>query len=158
MGIGTSNPSCPLEVNGSSELSATYGYLNSSGNTGTAGPQNNDYSIKASHRIMATEFNAVSDKRIKTNIRVTNSTSDLQKIVNLKVSEYNYIDNIGKGNTLHKGFIAQEVEQFIQEAVNTHSDFIPDVFTLATNLTKTESVLTIELPKTHQLSQGDLIR
>ena len=158
MGIGTSNPSCPLEVNGSSDLTATYGYLNSNGETGTAGPQTNAYSIKASHRIMATEFNAVSDKRIKTNILCSNNTSDLQKINNLKVSEYNYIDSIGKGNTLQKGFIAQEVEQFIPEAVNTHSDFIPDVFILATNLTKTENIVTIELPKTHQLLQGDLIR
>jgi len=159
VGIGTATPSCPLEVNGYSDLyAATYGYLNSNGQTGTAGPQTNGYSIKASHRIMATEFNAVSDRRIKTNIRWSNNASDLQKIVNLKVSEYNYIDSIGKGNTLQKGFIAQEVEQIIPEAVNIHSDFIPDVFTLATNLTKTENVVTIELPKSHKLSQGDLIR
>ena len=158
VGIGTNNPSCPLEVSGSSELIATYGYLNSSGATGTSGPQINDYSIKASHRIMASEFNAVSDQRIKTNIKVSNSTSDLQKIVDLKVSEYNYIDRIGKGNALQKGFIAQEVEQFIPEAVHTHSDFIPDVFILATYLTKTEDIVTIELPKNHKLSQGDLIR
>ena len=158
VGIGTNNPSCPLEVSGSNSLSAAYGYLNSSGEIGTAGPQDNDYSIKASHRIMAAEFNAVSDKRIKTNIKVSCGTSDLQKIVSLKVSEYNYIDSIGKGNTLQKGFIAQEVEEIIPEAVNTHSDFIPDVFTLATNLTKTENVVIIELPKAHQLSQGDLIR
>ena len=158
VGIGISNPSCPLEVNGSSELTAAYGYLNSSGNTGTTGTQTNDYSIKASHRIMATEFNAVSDRRIKTNINWSNKTSDLQKINRLKVSEYNYIDNIGKGNTLQKGFIAQEVEQFIPEAVNIHSDFIPDVFALATNLTKIENIVTIELPKAHQLLQGDLIR
>ena len=158
VGIGTNNPSCPLEVNGSSSLNATFGYLNSSGNTGTSGPSDNDYSIKASHRIMASEFNAVSDRRIKTNILGSKGTSDLQKINKLKVSEYNYVDSIGKGNTLQKGFIAQEVEQIIPEAVHTHSDFIPNVFTLATNLTKTENIVTIELPKKHQLSQGDLIR
>ena len=107
---------------------------------------------------MASEFNAVSDRRIKTNIQTSNILSDLEKINNLSVSEYTYIDSISKGNKLQKGFIAQEVEQIIPGAVNTHSDFIPDVFVLASKLTKTENFVIIELPKTHNLKQGDLIR
>jgi len=157
VGIGTSSPTCPLEVSGYGSLTANYGWLNSSGNTGAASGTN-DYSIKAQYRIMASEFNAISDRRVKTNIHGSNVLSDLEKINKLSVSEYTYIDSISKGNKLQKGFIAQEVEQIIPGAVNMHSDFIPDVFALASKLTKTENFVIIELPKVHNLKQGDLIR
>ncbi len=157
VGIGTYNPSCPLEVSGFNSLAANFGWLNSSGNTGTASGTNN-YSIKAQYRIMASEFNAISDRRVKTNIKNSDILSDLKKINQLKVSEYNYIDSISKGNTLQKGFIAQEVEQIIPEAVNRHSDFIPDIYALASKLTKAGNFVKIEMPEAHNLKQGDLIR
>ena len=59
LGIGTTTPTqAKLVVNGSSNTNiASYGFLNSSGTTSTSGGTNT-YSIYASHRIAASEFNA----------------------------------------------------------------------------------------------------
>jgi hypothetical protein len=157
VGIGTDNPSCPLEINGSNDIFANYGYLNPSGNTGT-GSGTNQFSIKTSHRIMASEFNAVSDRRIKTNIVSSNMSSDLLKINKLRLTRYNYIDKIGKGNKTQKGFIAQEVEKVIPEAVNISSNFIPDIFVLSKKNEKQDNLLIIEISKNHNLQKGDMLK
>lgn len=157
VGIGTNYPSCPLEIVSNEYLTASYGYLNSSGNTGT-GSGENTYSLKASHRIMAAEFNAVSDKRIKTNIVSSHGLSDLEKINTLRLTEYNFIDTNSRGNTLQKGFIAQEVEQVIPEAVRQHSGFIPDIFSLATKIETIENRVNIEVPENITLQKGDMVR
>ncbi len=157
VGIGTASPSCPLEIDGSSNLSDSYGFLNSSGSTGQ-GSGSNPYSIKASDRIMASEFNAVSDQRIKTNINSSNISTDLEKVKQLRLTQYNYIDSISKERKSQKGFIAQEVEKILPEAVNISSGFVPDIFVLATTIKKQEDKTLIEIPKEHKLQKGDLLR
>ncbi len=157
VGIGTSSPTCPLEVNGSSNLSDSYGFLNSSGTTGT-GSGSNPYSIKASDRIMASEFNAVSDQRIKTNINNSNLSTDLEKVKQLRLTHYNYIDSISKDRKQQKGFIAQEVEKVLPEAVNISSGFVPDIFVLATKIENDGDKTIIETPKEHKLQKGDQLR
>ena len=66
VGIGTTSPSqAKLVINGSANSNVGgYGYLNSSGTTGTSSGVWS-YSIYASHRVAALEFNAFSDARIK---------------------------------------------------------------------------------------------
>lgn len=157
IGIGTTTPSCPLEIDGYSTLSGSWGYLNSNGSTGTSSG-NAHFSIKASDRIMASEFDAVSDKRIKTNIKNSNLISDLHNINDLRLIEYNYIDSISKGMEQQKGFIAQEVEQVLPDAVTKSSNYIPDIFTLATKLSRNKEHVIIEIQKEHQLQIGDYIR
>ncbi len=158
VGIGTGSPSCPLEIEGYASLNpGSYGYLNSLGNTGTSGGSAH-YSIKASDRVMAWEFNAVSDHRIKTNINSSNISTDLEKVKQLRLTQYNYIDSIAKDHKQQKGFIAQEVEKVLPEAVNISSGFVPDIFVLATTIIKQEDKTLIEIPKEHKLQQGDLLR
>ncbi len=160
VGIGSTSPSCPLEINGSGSLTASFGYLNSSGNVGTTGTQANDYSIKASDRIMASEFNAVSDQRVKTRFSISDNAMDLQRINQLEVTNYSYIDTVAKGSDMRLGFIAQQVETIFPQAVNTSSQFIPNIYKLSQkviydSLGNTQS---IAMSAAHNLKKGDLIK
>lgn len=160
IGIRTYAPDFPLEINGASNRSYSYGYLNSTAHTGTASGTN-DYSMKASHRILASEFNAYSDARHKKVLSVANNAQDLRLLSQLKVTHYRYIDTIGK-NTLPKyGFIAQEVEKVLPEAVTKiGTEYIPDMFCLATKIILDENKheLSITLPTAHNYKTGDLIK
>lgn len=160
IGIRTNNPQFPLEINGSSNQNYSYGYLNSTAHTGTASGAN-DYSMKASHRILATEFNAYSDARHKKVLSLADNKQDLALLSELKVTHYQYIDTISKSNLPKYGFIAQEVEKVLPEAVTKiGTEYIPDMFCLATKIILDESKheLQITLPTAHSYQKGDIIK
>lgn len=159
VGVGTGSPTCPLDVNGSGNINYSYGYLSSSGTVGTASG-NNAYSIRASSRICATEFNAYSDRRSKEVTGRSKTSDDLETIRRLQVTDYRYIDTVANGSEIKKGFIAQEVEQVIPEAVTSSPNFIPSLFCLATRAEFNAGLktLTLTLPKPHELAVGDKVR
>ena len=160
IGIGTSTPTCPLEINGFASVNGgTYGFLNSSGITGT-GTGSNNYSIKVSHRIMASEFNAVSDQRVKTSFTLSNNSTDLQKVNQLEVTNYRYIDTVAKGSDMRLGFIAQQVEQIFPQAVNRSSNYIPSIYQVTENVKfNTDSnTQIISIATKHNLKKGDMLR
>ena len=99
--IGTTNPTqAKLVVSGSgTEVNLSYGFLNSSGGTGTVTSGNNYYSIFANQRIACSQFNAFSDSRIKKNVVDINDSSALDKIRLLEPKIYNYIDEKQKGTS-----------------------------------------------------------
>jgi hypothetical protein len=131
LGVGTTTPTqAKFVVNGNASNTLSYGYLNSSGNTGTISNSTNNYSIYASDRIAATEFNAFSDRRIKHILRGSNSSDDLTTLMKLKITDYKLIDTIAKGNRTFKKVIAQEVAEVYPNAVNTMTDFIPNIYQL----------------------------
>ncbi|MDH4471635.1 MAG: tail fiber domain-containing protein [Fluviicola sp.] len=132
VGIGTTSPSqAKLVINGSANSNVGgYGYLNSSGSTGTSSGVWS-YSIYASHRVAALEFNAFSDARIKKVKGVSDSEADLATLASIKITDYQLIDSIAKGNKMIKKVIAQELEQVYPQAVSTHTDVIPDIYTRA---------------------------
>ena len=159
VGIGITTPAFPLEVNGYAEEDYTnYGYLTTSGAGTYSGTYTNYVSIKASHRVAALKFTAYSDQRIKTGIQSSNIMSDLEKINQIRVANYHFIDSIGNSNKLQKGVIAQEAEKVLPEAVNTHSDFIPDIFVGASKIKHSGNLTIIETPKKTGLKKGDLVR
>lgn len=132
VGIGTTSVTkAKLEVNGSQNTTLSYGYLNSSANTGTSSNQTVPYSIYASARIAATEFNAYSDARIKKIKGISNSSNDLQHLLGIQITDYTLIDTIEKGNTAYKKVIAQQVQQVYPQAVSTMTDVIPNIYKLA---------------------------
>ncbi len=112
-----------LYAQGSTALNKSYSYL-IYGSTG--GPVNNVsqyYSIMATNHIGAPQFNAYSDKRIKTDIKpLTNALSTINK---LKPSSYTKIDKVQNGNGTKYGFIAQELEEVIPEAVTKSKGEVP---------------------------------
>lgn len=108
--------------NGNSTSNFSYGWFNSSASSGTSSGTN-AYSIIAANRIKASEFNAVSDRRIKTEIKpIENSLATIAK---LKPAEYTKIDKVQFGSQKHYGFIAQEVEEILPEAVVKGEGEIP---------------------------------
>ncbi|NLR77302.1 tail fiber domain-containing protein [Chitinophaga eiseniae] len=117
-----------------------------------------DLSIYATGGIMGRTFYAFSDARVKTNIVLSNAVNDLVRINKLKVSDYQYKDQIAHGTSVYKGFIAQEVEQVFPEAVSRHADFLPDIFAKAVKVTVVNKTLNVSLKMPHHLSGGDKVR
>lgn len=149
-----------IEVIGSKSYTGSYAYMAgpSSVNTGFASGQTNAYSISCNERILATEFNAFSDSRIKKDVAQSNGTADLEILSNLRVCDYRYIDVFGKGAGYKKGFIAQEVKAVFPEAVSGSTDFIPDIYSLSTDVRFRGTALQITIPAAHGLKTGDKVR
>jgi hypothetical protein len=106
-----------------------YGYLNSSGNTGT-GSGFNSYSIDCHFRVAAQEFNAHSSRTIK-NIKGRNEEI-IQEALNffeqLDIVKYQYKDIIKEGDHEYFGVIAEELKEVLPHYVNDHHKFIPNIY------------------------------
>jgi hypothetical protein len=158
VGIGTNNPiKAKLEINGFVITNTSrYGYL-----TNIDGPPkypagvytlefSNPYSVWASDKIAASEFNALSDQRIKNIQGRSDSATDLRTLLGIEITDYRYKDVIGKGNDTYKKVIGQQVEKVFPQAVSRHTDVVPDIYqqasvqdgwvVLATDLKKGERV------------------
>jgi len=123
VGIGTSTPDAPLHVNGSVVTNAGARYFNGGSNL-IVNTTDFNVSIHASNDILANgSIVATSDSRVKENI--TELQNSLDMISRLRPVSYNKIDRVSYGNRLNYGFIAQEVEEVIPNAVNTGSGEVP---------------------------------
>jgi hypothetical protein len=136
IGIGTTNPTqARVVINGFTANSFTsYGYLNRTTPTGTynGAAVSNDYSLYATDRIAAPEFNAFSDIRIKNVKGITNNAEDLKTLMQIEITDYKLKDSIGKGNKDYKKVIAQQVEKVYPQAVSKMTDVVPDIYQLST--------------------------
>ena len=134
VGIGASAPYYPLDVQAAISTGlGSYGYLNSNG----AGTSNNNggavpISIRTVGRILAPEFDAVSDRRLKTVVGLSESAADLALLNKLRITDYTMRDRVQFGNQAFKKVIAQEVEEVFPQAVHQNTGFLPDVYALAT--------------------------
>jgi hypothetical protein len=101
-----------LVVNGSLTQTYSYGYLNSSAAVGT-GSGTNPYSIMAAQRIKASEFNAVSSKKIKTVQSSLTDATTMSEAINLfksiPLSKYFYTDSQQHDSYVHYGLIAEDM-------------------------------------------------
>ncbi|HON57279.1 MAG TPA: tail fiber domain-containing protein, partial [bacterium] len=162
VGIGTTNPDrAKLVVSGNvSYANGSWGYLNSSGTVGTASGGSVPTSIYASERIVCSEFNAVSDERIKIEVPKTDKLSDIEIINKLRPVNYKMKDEIQHGLQIKKGFFAQEVEKVLPDAVSKSADYVPDIFEIAQNIEYNEQqkTLKITLTKPHNLKVNDKAR
>jgi hypothetical protein len=162
VGIGNSNPAVPLDIGNSTSANVSnYGYLAASGTTGffsgTIGVQ---VAIRAAGRIVGVEFNANSDERIKRNIQTSSSKNDLATLLKLRVADYQLKDSLFNGNGKTRGFIAQELEKVMPQAVHTNADYVPDIYCLstATDYNEKDKTLKVSLCKPHQLKVGDKVK
>ena len=112
---------------GSKSISASYGYFNSGGNSGTSSGTN-VYSAEFTNRILTGEVNVTSDERIKDIIGVSDSKQDLDILKKLEITDYSYIDTLLKGNQPRKKLIAQQVEKHFPQAVSRVEEFIPSIY------------------------------
>ena len=134
----------PLEVTGSPSNYVTSGYFfNSSGGFTTFGTGYLNVSAKFDSYIWATTgYLASSDRRIKKNIRNLDDGEALQDLRNLKPKRFKYIDPVGKTDKLVYGFIAQEVRSVVSHAVDTKTEYIPNIYSLG-NITSVSGNISI---------------
>jgi hypothetical protein len=162
IGIGTSEPSAPLDVRGFANLNRTFSFYSKGASAAFTGNASGivDYSILAERRIGASEFNAFSDARIKRVVGPSDPKEDLKTIQKLKVMDYHSIDQVALGSELKKGFIAQEVQAVMPEAVTVSKNFVPDIFALASGVSFNDQAktLAVTVPKPHALRVGDRVR
>ena len=101
--------------------------------TDGASGNNNDevnvpLSIWADGYIAASIFHVVSDSRLKTILHPTDSAKDLQTLMAIQVTDYQFKDTVINGKRPQKKLIAQQVEEFYPEAVNTTKGVVPDIY------------------------------
>lgn len=132
VGIGTTSPAAPLHVGTSVDNFTAHGSsgvryfnygLDLTQYTSGYGTLNGVAIFAQGDVVSTSSFVAASDKRIKTDIKELNNSIDVIK--KLKPVQYTKIDKIQNGNKLHYGFIAQEVEEVIPNAVNTSIGEVP---------------------------------
>jgi hypothetical protein len=158
VGIGTTTPYAKLHIDGSGTGSVRATSHNnwfswSDGTTMndaylTLGPS--DASIYATGRISTSSaFHAwsanFSDKRIKENIIDVQDDSCLQKIRLIRPKQYTYKDIISRGTAPVWGFIAQEVSEVLDYAVEKIQKAIPNVYKIA-SVSEDGTILTFEEP------------
>jgi hypothetical protein len=162
VGVNTTTPRAPLDVENFNDVTIPggylyYGYLNAVGGTGLAGASSGsigNISIFASNRIMASEFDAYSDARIKNIVGYSNTIKDLEIINALQITDYSMKDKVKYGNKPFKKVIAQEVEKVYPQVVSKHTDFIPNVYQTVSKIEKTSNGYLLHFHNDHHISDN----
>ena len=137
IGIGTNTPTkAKLQIEGVSGTAfstSNYAYftMDNSNNhvVNSFGAASRNYSLYASGQVLAKEFNAFSDKRIKNIKGISDSENDLATLMQIEITDYQMRDTIEKGNKTYKKVIAQQVAKVFPQAVdNQLTDVVPDIF------------------------------
>jgi len=85
-----------------------------------------DISIKTDGKILIAGTVINSDERIKTNITNTNLKDDYETIKNINPVFYNYKNNLNN-NKVTRGLVAQEIENYIPNAIKEITEYIPNI-------------------------------
>jgi hypothetical protein len=99
-----------------------------------------------------------SDTRLKNIIGRSDSRKDLERLNQLEVTDFIYIDTVTAGHRIHKKLVAQQAEQVMPEAVARRSDFLPDIYSLVSKVEPKAGTCIITVPKPHNLKTGDKVR
>ena len=148
VGIGTSNPKFPLQINGGAVYDGTHGaYL---GYTGPNSAGNgNQTTVDVTYPESLVPFGLLvektiwakvpmfttSDERIKTNIEDVPDDLALEMVRNIPCRYYEYKDKNMRGNKKTIGFIAQEVKEILPMAVTIQMAIIPNEMRILENIT-----------------------
>ena len=134
VGIGVSNPiKAGLHVGNSATTGVSAGYY-MSGDQSYYNSQFNpsaNVAIWADARIVATDFSAISDQRIKNIQGVSDGRMDLATLMGVEITDYVFKDVPANGASPHKKVIAQQVETVFPQAVAQTTDTVPDIYRLA---------------------------
>ena len=127
--IGTGTATAKLNVGTKTASYTRIGVLYTDGASGNNNDEVNvPLSIWADGYIAASIFHVVSDSRLKTILHPTDSAKDLQTLMAIQVTDYQFKDTVINGKRPQKKLIAQQVEEFYPEAVNTTKGVVPDIY------------------------------
>ncbi|MGY3090536.1 hypothetical protein ACVWYF_003591 [Hymenobacter sp. UYAg731] len=160
LGIGNPNPEFPIDVNSWNNVTMQKGFwfLMDGACRDSHNTYSNSVSIRASQGMYCNAYYCFSDERIKEEIVTVDSQAALELLNKLVVKNYYYKDYVAQGSGLKRGFVAQEVEKNIPEAVSITKDFTPNIYSLPEKVVRVNGLLTISLKKAHELSTGDRVR
>ena len=129
LGIGTTNPFCPLDIAISTSLTIPSGWnWFSDGNNG-AWSGSDQICLRARGTIWSERRLIISsDERIKKDIVDINDNEALYDLRNIQPKKYKYIDQLSRGNNQYYGFIAQQISSVFNDAVETQYAFIPNIY------------------------------
>ena len=152
VGIGTTNPLAKLHVNGSGAVNMSSaariyfayndGYKGNDGNWPNASIYASSHIITPHYFVSHGGTLGASDERIKKNIVDADDKECLETLRLLKPKKYEYIDKVSKGDEPVWGFIAQEVRATLPHAARTRTDFLPNIYELATVSGSESNVIT----------------
>lgn len=104
-------------------------YINVGGAGGAVVHGEHLISIYAQHSMWVGNTVIVSsDERIKNIQGRSNSASDLETLLDIEITDYQYKDQISNGDSFHKKVIAQQVEEVFPQAITMQTNVIPDIF------------------------------
>ena len=135
VGILSSAPQAPLHIQGTTNQSNFVKVFDPSNNTITNTQSFDDVSMSIlinpspgnnGNIGMNGKIYTYSDERIKTEIEDIPDTLALSQINNIEPKYYNYLDPLKKRDIKTVGFIAQNVNQYLPNAVTKQIDFIPN--------------------------------
>ena len=161
VGIGTLSPTnARLHVLGASGAYSNSGrWFYSGGDVATFTASARTHSIFADGYIATeTGFLAYSDARIKKNIFARQTARDLDLINQLNVVDYDYTDYRTHGSKNNIGFIAQEVQKVLPDAITSQKEYIPNIYTLSTTVSTDNNETTITLDKVYDVKVGDKLK
>ena len=160
VGIGTATPAYPLDVaTVGGNLPGNYAFYAFNGLVNTGVTSNtSSVSIRAAGRIAASEFNALSDARLKTVTGLSDNQRDLGLLRQIEITDYQMKDKVQYGNRAFKKVIAQQVEKVYPLAVNKGTGFVPSIYSTSTVAPAADGQSLVTLVAPHRLQVGDKVR
>jgi hypothetical protein len=162
VGIAITNPLAPLHVGTKTGTTTAQGRrffgVSDGGLQYDTAPTTN-ISVRAEGNFLCNgAYIALSDKRIKNILGITNTATDLSILNKIEVTDYKYKDEITNGSGLQKKVIAQQLQEVYPQAIVSNKGIIPNVFALAKEtkvLTQSTIIITT---KAHEFATGDRVK
>lgn len=127
--IGTGTTMGRLNIGTTPATYMRYGGVSSDGGSDSNSQRtNNPVSIWADETVVAKLIDIHSDARIKNILHPTDSAKDLQTLMGIEITDYQFKDKVGSGNAPQKKVIAQQVEKIFPQAVSVRKGVVPDIY------------------------------